>query len=240
MSITISLPKEKSVVAAFDFDGTLTTGDTLIAFIRFTHGWWRMFAGFLLHAHHLVAMKLGLYPNWKAKEKVFAFFYKGTPYTQFAQWGREFTEVVETMLDSRTVALLRQHQAKGHAVCVVTASVGEWVRPVCNQLGVTLVLSTCVEVSADGLLTGCFLPRCTKPTDGLPKTRNTLGSSRSSRPLDPSKNCYGAEKVARLLEAFPDRENYILYAYGDSRGDDELLAFADRDSRIDHHNRKRL
>ena len=42
-----------------------------------------------------------------------------------------------------------------------------------------------------------------------------------------SKNCYGQEKVNRLLEKEPDRTNYILYAYGDSAGDKEIIEFAD-------------
>jgi HAD superfamily phosphoserine phosphatase-like hydrolase len=42
-----------------------------------------------------------------------------------------------------------------------------------------------------------------------------------------SKNCYGQEKVNRLLEMEPERNTYTLYAYGDSRGDKEMLAFAD-------------
>ena len=40
-------------------------------------------------------------------------------------------------------------------------------------------------------------------------------------------NCYGQEKVNRILERFPDRHSYHLTAYGDSRGDKEMLAFAD-------------
>ncbi len=40
-------------------------------------------------------------------------------------------------------------------------------------------------------------------------------------------NCYGAEKVRRLLSAYPDRTEYYLLAFGDSRGDKELLDFAD-------------
>ena len=35
---------------AFDFDGTLTTRDTLIAFIRYACGTPRFLLGFLLHA----------------------------------------------------------------------------------------------------------------------------------------------------------------------------------------------
>ena len=40
-------------------------------------------------------------------------------------------------------------------------------------------------------------------------------------------NCYGQEKVNRLLALYPDRSTYHLIAYGDSRGDQQLLAFAD-------------
>lgn len=201
--------QQESVVAAFDFDGTLTTADTLIAFIRFTHGRRRLILGFLRHAHRLLMMKLGLYPNWKAKEKVFSHFYKGTPYVQFMQWGRDFADIAGTMLNSRTVEVLQQHLAQGHTVCVVTASIDEWVRPICRRLGITTVLATRIEVSADGMLTGRFQ----------------------------SSNCYGPQKVKRLLEAFPRRQTYRLYAYGDSRGDNELLAFADEGFRIERHNR---
>ena len=57
-------------VYAFDFDGTLTTCDTLLAFIRYAKGTPAFVRGFLRHAHLLVLMKLRLYPNWKAKQKV--------------------------------------------------------------------------------------------------------------------------------------------------------------------------
>jgi HAD superfamily phosphoserine phosphatase-like hydrolase len=42
-----------------------------------------------------------------------------------------------------------------------------------------------------------------------------------------TKNCYGLEKVNRILKAYPNRSEYQLIAYGDSNGDKELLAFAD-------------
>lgn len=60
------------------------------------------------------------------------------------------------------------------------------------------VLGTQVEVR-DGRLTGRFL----------------------------SSNCFGQEKVNRLLTVYPQRSDYHLTAYGDSKGDRELLAFAD-------------
>ena len=200
--------QEKEIVAAFDFDGTLTTTDTLLAFIRFTHGRRRLLWGLLRHAHGLLMMMLGVYPNWKVKEKVFSHFYKETKYETFAQWGNDFAELAETMLNSQMVETLQQHLAEGHMVCVVTASIEEWVRPICERLGVRTLLATRIEVSSEGLLTGRFL----------------------------SSNCHGAMKVTRLLEVFPCRQSYILYAYGDSCGDKELLAFADEAYRMKHRN----
>lgn len=190
---------QQQVVAAFDFDGTLTTSDSLLAFIRFTHGLRRLLVGFVRHAPLLLAMKLGFCSNGKAKERVFAYFYKGTPYSQFVKWGEDFAGVAGTMLNKEMVKRLQQHLACGHTVCVVTASIDEWVRPICERLGAGTVLATRIEVSPDGTLTGRFI----------------------------TPDCYGPEKLSRLLQAFPERRCYRLYAYGDSRGDTELLAFAD-------------
>ena len=197
---------KKYVVAAFDFDGTLTIADTFTAFVRFTHGSCRLLLGLLRYAPWLLMMKVGLYPNGGAKEKVFSYFYKGVAHEQFMQWGCNFADRAQTMLNDPVVKTLQQHQAKGHTVCVVTASIDEWVRPICERLGVSTILATRIEVSPDdGKLTGRFL----------------------------SPNCYGTQKVARLLEAFPQRQSYLLYVYGDSMGDSELLAFSDKGFRVD-------
>jgi phosphoserine phosphatase len=40
-------------------------------------------------------------------------------------------------------------------------------------------------------------------------------------------NCFGPEKVARLTKLLGPKNQYTLYAYGDSRGDRELLELAD-------------
>lgn len=56
---------EKKIVVAFDFDGTITTKDTLLEFIRFSKGAMAFFLGFLLHTPYLILFKLDLYQNWK-------------------------------------------------------------------------------------------------------------------------------------------------------------------------------
>ena len=182
-------------IVAFDFDGTLTTKDTLIAFIRYAKGSTRFWLGFLRYSPQLVLMKLGFYPNYKAKQKVFAHFFKGMSLGDFDALCQQFAQDNLHLLRSQGIKTLMQAQDDGAEVVIVSASIDNWVQPFFADV---TVLGTQIEVE-DGLLTGRFL----------------------------TNNCYGQEKVNRFLAHYPHRENYYLTAYGDSRGDKELLAFAD-------------
>lgn len=193
---------------AFDFDGTLTTADTLLVFIRYACGTWRFVWGFLVHSPLLVLMKLKLYPNYRAKQRIFAWFFRGMATETFDALCRRFAEDNACLIRPKAKALLSKLFAEGESVCVVSASIDNWVRPFFDQLIVGSgsdfrVIGTKVEVDSDGRLTGRFL----------------------------TNNCYGQEKVRRVLAEYPDlaskRSSYKVEAYGDSRGDRELLAFAD-------------
>lgn len=182
-------------ICAFDFDGTLTRQDTLLAFIRYAKGTRAFLWGFLRHAHLLVLMTLGLYPNWKAKQRVFSFFFKDTEAEAFDRLCRQFAIDNSHLLRPEGVKAVEQAIAAGMEVLIVSASIDNWVQPFFPTVK---VVGTQVEVR-DDRLTGRFL----------------------------TPNCYGQEKVNRLLALHPDRHAYHLTAYGDSRGDKELLAFAD-------------
>lgn len=184
-------------IVAFDFDGTLTTKDTLLVFIRFAKGSKDFWLGFLRFAHLLVLMKLGLYPNWKAKQKVFAHFFEGMRIEDFNEFCLRFTQDHQHLLRPKGIEALHQALSDGAEVMIVSASIDNWVKPFFENQSIQ-ILGTQIEVK-DGLLTGRFL----------------------------SKNCYGQEKVNRIQAIYPHREDYHLTAYGDSRGDKELLAFAD-------------
>ena len=182
-------------VFAFDFDGTLTTRDTLIEFIRFACGTPRFLLGFLLYAPLLVLMKLRLYSNGKAKQKVFAYFFNGMTIDAFDTLCLDFASTHRHLLRPEVVSQLEQALSEGAEVLVVSASIDNWVQPFFPKVK---VLGTQIEV-IDGCLTGRFL----------------------------TPNCYGQEKVHRILALYPDRSAYYLTAFGDSRGDREMLAFAD-------------
>ena len=182
-------------VYAFDFDGTLTIRDTLLEFIRYACGTKAFVLGFLRHAHLLVLMKLRLYPNWKAKQRIFSYFFKGIDLKAFNSLCQHFADDNRHLLRPEGIQTLQQAKAEGAEVLIVSASIDNWVQPFFPDAN---VLGTKVEV-VDGCLTGRFL----------------------------TKNCYGQEKVNRILALYPDRNTYHLIAYGDSRGDKELLSFAD-------------
>ena len=184
-------------IVAFDFDGTLTTKDTLLVFIRYAKGSKDFWLGFLRFAHLLVLMKLGLYPNWKAKQKVFAHFFEGMRIEDFNEFCLRFAQDHQHLLRPKGIEALHQALSDGAKVMIVSASIDNWVKPFFENQSIQ-ILGTQIEVKG-GLLTGRFL----------------------------SKNCYGQEKVNRILALYPHREDYHLTAYGDSRGDKELLAFAD-------------
>lgn len=182
-------------IYAFDFDGTLTTKDTLLEFIRFAKGTLAFGLGFLRYTHLLVLMKLGFYPNWKAKQKVFAHFFKGMSIDDFDALCQEFAASSKHLLRPKGIEAINKAQSEGSEVLIVSASIDNWVQPFFANVK---VLGTQIEV-VDGKLTGRFL----------------------------TKNCYGQEKVNRILALYPHRQDYHLTAFGDSRGDKELLAWAD-------------
>lgn len=193
----------KKKIYCFDFDGTLTTSDTLLEFIKYAKGRGRFLMVFLMYSPLLVLMKLHLYPNWKAKQQIFAHLFAGMRIEKFDALCRGFAEESQHLLRPKGITLIHEALVAGAQVFIVSASIDNWVRPffdIRNLKGVQ-VLGTQIEVE-DGKLTGRFK----------------------------SNNCYGKEKVHRIAEALKsfERSEYEIEAFGDSRGDKEMLAFADK------------
>ncbi|NDV64461.1 HAD family hydrolase [Bacteroides sp. 224] len=182
-------------VVAFDFDGTITKQDTLLEFLKFTHGW-KSYLYLLFLSPILLAYKLGIIKNYIAKEKLFSLFYKGWTIEDFNSSCSLFASTIETY--SSALECIKEHISNNNDVIIISASLENWIYPWAISHNIHKVLATQVEVS-EGKITGTFL----------------------------SKNCYGQEKVNRLLQYFPMRDNYYLIVYGDSKGDKELLEYAD-------------
>jgi len=185
-------------ISFFDFDGTITKEDSLIKFIRFTVGDMKTAWGMLLLSPMLITYKLKLIPNYKAKEWMLSYFFKGMKEQQFLKKAEEYSlKHIDTILRPKAMEKIAWHKDQGHKVVIVSASIELWLKPWCdkNDLG---VIATKIEIQ-DGIVTGKLL----------------------------TKNCYGIEKSNRVQEAYNLSEYEHIYAYGDTHGDKELLTLAD-------------
>ncbi|MBP7738266.1 MAG: HAD-IB family hydrolase [Spirochaetes bacterium] len=184
-------------LALFDFDGTITTRDSLFDFLLFTFGAARCAAGLIVLGPVLVLYVLKKIPNCKAKEAVFRHFFKGWSIERFEKVGERYSrERLDHIIMGQARERIEWHRTGGHRIIVVSASVETWMREWCGRYGIGII-ATRLE-SAQGKLTGRI--------DGA--------------------NCQGPEKVRRIREAVNLDEYEYIYAYGNTRGDADMLSLA--------------
>lgn len=190
----------KRVVVAFDFDGTITNSDSFLKFIIFYRGILYFILGLILNSHILLLYKLKLYSNYKTKQNLFSFFFKGINKKNFEELGTEFAKINKKILlrENAMIKLSSYLEKDNTKVYIISASIEEWVKPFFKGYNIEII-STKVQYDNENKLTGLFS----------------------------SYNCSGKEKVRQLLLRESDRNNYVLVVYGDSKGDKELLEFAD-------------
>jgi len=186
------------MLALFDFDGTITTDDSLIKFTRFVVGDAKTLWGMILLSPMLIVFKLKLIPNYKAKQMMLSYFFKGMDERQFNEVAKEYSlNHIDRILRPKAMKKIAWHKEEGHKIVIVSASMEQWLKPWCDENNLDLI-GTKLEIK-NGIVTGKFL----------------------------GKNCYGIEKASRVHERYDLSEYNHIYAYGDSRGDKELLALAD-------------
>ena len=190
----------KPVVAAFDFDGTLTHRDTLFPFLLHVAGPVKFSYNFLLLLPTLTAYALGFMRNDIAKIKVLRRFLANMEMDTLQQHALQFAEKkLPSLLRSVAMQRLDWHRQQGHRCVVVSASLEIYLGPWANKAGFHDIVGSRLEVIEGGRTSG-----------------NLLGE-----------NCFGPEKISRLQALLGPLDKYTLYAYGDSRGDKELLSAAD-------------
>ncbi len=142
-------------------------------------------------------MVFKLIPNWRGKERMLTWFFAGETIDSFNLKSDEFCRhVVPNLIRPKALVEIDKHRNAGATVVVVSASAENWIAPWCRTLGLKC-LATQLEV-VDNKLTG--------------KIKGF--------------NCYGPEKENRLRSCYKLEEFDEVYAYGDSKGDLEMLALA--------------
>jgi phosphatidylglycerophosphatase C len=201
-------PPATTAVAAFDFDGTLTNGGSVYAFLVALRGTMTVARVTLRQSPHLLhAALVGGPVADAAKETFFTRLLGGLEAAEVDRVSADFARHhLARKLRSDTTRRLEWHKAQGHHVVIVSASPECYVRVAGEELGADGAVATRLAVTADGHLTGGY----------------------------EGKNCRGEEKLNRLtahLDAHglmrPDGTRPELWAYGNSRGDIRLLEAAD-------------
>ena len=187
------------VVALFDFDGTVTHRDSLLPFLWHLFGPLKLAAFATLMSPLLLGYLLHIIPNGIAKERLLGRMLGGMDmdklHAEAHCFARDFLPAIVRKESAERIAW---HQAQGHRVIIVSASLELYLKPWAEDLGVVDVLATRLREEQGRAASGY---------DGV--------------------NCFGEAKAQRVREYLGDIATLEVYAYGDSRGDTQMLAMAD-------------
>ncbi len=184
-------------LALFDFDGTITRKDSMLEFLKYAVGRKNYYLGLLQLSPGLLAYLFGYISNDIAKQRLVSHFFKGWNQSELQEIGNKYAlQEIPKIVRKSAIEKIRWHQHQGDQVVVVTASIDLWLMRWCDEYKLALI-STQLE-AREGAITGCFA----------------------------SKNCFGPEKAVQIKKRYQLSDYDTIYAYGDSRGDREMLELA--------------
>ena len=191
-------------VAAFDFDGTLTRRDTLVPFLASYLGRAHVARLLATASPQLALMAAGRADRDLTKERFLGRALAGHAHDDVRAAGTAFAAtVVQRGISDEMRERIAWHRNEGHEIVIVSASLDVYLHDVASGLDIEHVLCTSLEVTETGRCTG-----------------RLLGG-----------NCRGPEKAKRLRAHLGDTGT-VLWAYGDSAGDTEMLAMAEHPVRV--------
>mgnify|MGYP006133242389 CR=1 FL=1 len=184
-------------IAFFDFDGTITKDDSTAKFIRYFVGDLLFIKGVIILLPMIIAYKLKIITNNEIKRRLITYFFKGIDIKYFTEKAKEFSlNMIDPLIRKKALDRISWHKSNGDELVIVSASINLWLLPWCEKNKISLI-ATELEI-INNKITGNLI----------------------------SKNCFGPEKVKRILKSY-DLSNYdCIYAYGNSRGDYEMLELA--------------
>jgi len=192
-------------LALFDFDGTVTERDpskgkdSFSGFVRFAVRPSRKAVGAVLLGPVLLGYRLRWISASRARRAVVMVAFRGESAGRVRQLGLQFaTEALPPSMRQRALERIRWHQDRGDEVVVVSAALDVYLRPLCQTIGVHCI---CTELDErGGVLTGRYRGR----------------------------DCCGFEKARRAAERFPPERYSLIWGYGDTAEDREMLDLAHR------------
>lgn len=185
----------KKTVAAFDFDVTITTKDTFVPFLVLAFGRLRVYQAFLWLALDGFMVLFKIESRDRFKELIVNALFKGQSVDRLKNIGQEHARKIKNLVRPSALHRISWHKERGHRLVMVSASLDLYLEPIAAELGFNDLL--CTRLSSDGC---------------------TFDGGLSGR------NCRGPEKAVLLKNLLGDLSGFEIHGYGDSNGDNELLA----------------
>jgi len=186
-------------IAFFDFDGTLTTRDTLIDFTRYMAGPFKFMTGLVVLFPQLLLTLLKIIDKDKMARHFIKYYYRNKNINELEQLAAGYTKKrIPKLMNPDVYSQFRHHKRNNHEIAVVSASPFIWLSIWCKNNNVDLI-ATKMVIENDiikGLLIG--------------------------------NRCNGDEKVRRIKEKYEISGYDTIYAYGNSQGDMPMLQMADK------------
>ena len=191
-------------IAAFDFDGTLTRRDTLVPFLARACGTASLSRAVRQVAPAAVRARTTratgqLHHRDATKSALLHHLLAGRSDEWLAAQGRSYATTLGAKLRPEMIEQVRWHRDAGHELIIVSASLRTYLAPFADSYGFDQVIAVELEADDDGILTGAMR----------------------------GPNVRGEEKAVRLRRWLGHEPPEMLWAYGNSSGDTELLAMAD-------------
>lgn len=197
--MTESATPPSQVIAVFDFDGTISDRHSFWRYLRFIATPWLFWPSVLCLAPNIIAVLIGKTALMEAREAFIHRFLGNMPIEVEAKHAARFISgPLKRWIRPAALRRLRWHQSQGHRTALVSNAPENYLIPLGKSLGFDYICGSRLETNC-GRLTGRVA----------------------------GENCVGHEKVRRLKEQVSDLDRFYVYAYGDSEGDEELLAVAD-------------
>ncbi|RDS82179.1 HAD family hydrolase [Dyella monticola] len=184
-------------LALFDFDGTITQREMFAAFMQFAAPRRRLMLGMPLFAPLVAGYKLGMVSGSTIRAQSIRFGFRGVPATHVRMMGQRFAEeMLPAALRPQALKRIQWHRDQGDKIVVVSGALDVYLEHWCSQHGLDVICSR-LEI-VDGRLTGRYR--------GL--------------------QCVGTEKSRRVRETCELERFPLVYAYGDTPEDLDMLSMA--------------
>jgi phosphatidylglycerophosphatase C len=187
-------------IIVFDFDGTITTKDTFRLFLFYHSGIMKWTINMLSLTPHFLFYLLRIIDRNQIKAKVVMQFFKDTPKSKLNQDANNFAkEVIPKYIRKDAQKYLDSLKGGNEKIILCSASLSIYLKAWAASQGIVYVFGTELEQN----------------------DKNYTGKIEGE-------NVWGQGKVNRINSELLKYEFIITEAYGDSRGDTEMLALAEK------------